>query len=56
MTKTHFERIVTRRDFTLTSTLCNRLSNRGEEINSTDKPEEVTCKFCQKLLEKRKAA
>lgn len=32
-----------------TTTLCNRESLQSEDgMNSTDKPEEVTCKFCRK--------
>jgi hypothetical protein len=41
---------------TTNTTLCNRVSNAGDDYNNTDKPEEVTCKLCLKRLKYRRAA
>ncbi len=37
---------------TTNTTLCRRVRNGGD-YNNTDKPEEVTCKFCKKEMERR---
>lgn len=33
-------------DSRITGTLCNRMSNAGDDINCTEIKEEVTCKLC----------
>lgn len=53
--KTHFEKIIQRRDLTITTTLCNRMTSK-DEINSTGNENEVTCKFCLNLMRHRRAA
>jgi hypothetical protein len=53
--KIHFSRITRRvlRDgfsvMTTTGTLCNRMSNAGDDINCTTDPSAVTCKFCLRI-------
>jgi hypothetical protein len=49
---THFSRIRTISDRTITGTLCNRMSNTGAggDLNVTTDAAEVTCKFCLKAM------
>lgn len=56
MTKpvTHLSRILRTADRTITTTLCNRMTQA--EINCSENTAEVTCKFCLKQLSYRKAA
>lgn len=59
MPVTHLSKITERRFHTVTGTLCNRMSNAGDDLNVTDVAAEVTCKFCLRLMaasEKRRAA
>ncbi len=45
--KVHKAKVIQRPDRTITTTLCNRLSNRNADgINSTDVVADVTCKLC----------
>lgn len=48
--KIHFSRIRHVGDRTITGTLCNRMSNAGDDINCTDAADQVTCKFCIREL------
>jgi len=48
--KTHFSKFWQRRETTITGTLCNRMSNAGDDLNVTTERDKVTCKFCQRLL------
>lgn len=50
---THLSKITERRQHTLTGTLCNRMSNAGDDINCTTDEAEVTCKVCLGLLHGR---
>ncbi len=43
-------------DWAITGTLCNRMSNAGDDLNATESEAEVTCKFCLKQLSYRKKA
>lgn len=52
--KIHMVRIRKMWGGTLRGTLCNRLSNAGEDMNLTHARKEVTCKFCLRILESRK--
>lgn len=47
---THFSKITQRRLHTVTGTLCNRMSNAGDDLNVTTDASEVTCKLCQREL------
>jgi hypothetical protein len=51
---THLSKMVQRRDYFLTGTLCNRMSNASDDLNVTEHEAEVTCKFCLRLLVIRK--
>lgn len=53
-TVTHFSKMVQRRDYHLTGTLCNRMSNASEDLNVTAEEAEVTCKLCLRELAYRK--
>jgi hypothetical protein len=49
---THFAKVTTNKlGWTRTHTLCGRSNSASKDgFNSTDKREEVTCKFCLKRL------
>jgi hypothetical protein len=50
------KRVEFARDCWRLNSLCRRLSNAGDDMNVTDDPAEVTCKFCLRemaLLKKR---
>lgn len=51
--KTHLSRVRQRGCMTITGTLCNRMSNAGEDINCTTDAAEVTCRLCLGLLNGR---
>lgn len=44
-------RIIGGGEVTRTGTLCNRLSNAGEDMNVADGDGEVTCKFCLRTMD-----
>lgn len=55
----HMSKITTRKlrsggKMTTTGTLCNRMSNAGEDMNVADDEAGVTCKFCLKELNRLK--
>lgn len=54
MPVTHFSKITTRRLHTVTGTLCNRMSNAGDDLNVTTFAAEVTCKLCRRQAEASK--
>lgn len=37
-----------------TGTLCNRMSNAGDDLNVTESAAEVTCKFCLKIIDAKR--
>lgn len=51
---THLSKMVQRRDYHLTGTLCNRMSNAGDDLNVADTDDQVTCKLCIKQMKYRK--
>ena len=53
MAKTHLSKVRTNvrgMDWTITGTLCNRMSNASDDLNVTEIEAEVTCKFCLNIL------
>jgi hypothetical protein len=53
---THFSKINRKNAFggTTFGTLCNRMNAGSKDgMNCTEKREEVTCKFCLKIMERR---
>ena len=41
---------------TTNTTICGRFSCAADDLNNTDKDEEVTCKLCLRRMKYRKAA
>ena len=56
MQVTHLHRYIERKSHTVNTTLCGRVSSAGADYNVSDKSNEVTCKFCLKLMAKKEAA
>lgn len=51
----HQSKVVRRREHTITGTTCNRMSNADEDgFNVADSDELVTCKFCLRIMNRRK--
>lgn len=47
---THKGKFWQRRETTITGTLCNRMSNVADDLNVADSDDQVTCKFCLRLM------
>ena len=47
---THLHKWIERKDRTINTTECRRVSNASADYNVTDKAEEVTCKLCLKAM------
>jgi hypothetical protein len=48
--KLHKSLIIERRSETVVTTLCRRVSNKGDDMNVADIDDQVTCKFCLRRM------